>query len=52
MNDHVTLFLKRTNSSVSNSSLRGVLRDLIKSTSKIVLFLVYSGALVSTFHLN
>ena len=44
MYDHVTPYLKRTNSSVSNCSLRDGLRDLIKNASKIFLFLVYLGA--------
>ena len=41
MYDHVTSFLKRTNRSVSNGSLREGFVDLIKNTPKIFLFLVY-----------
>ena len=52
MHDLVPPFLKRTDGSVSNCSLRDGLIDLIKSTSTIFLFLVYSGALVSTFCSN
>ena len=52
MNDHVTPFLKRTNSFVSNCSLRDRLRDLVKNASKNFLFFKYSGALVTTFHYN
>ena len=44
MYDHVTPFLKRTNSSVSSCLLRDGLRDLIKNVSKIFLFFVYLGA--------
>ena len=44
MYDHVTPFLKRTNSSVFSSLLRDGLRDLIKNVSKIFLFFVYLGA--------
>ena len=40
------------NSSVPDCSLREEFIDLLKSASKIFLFLVYSGALVSTFHSN
>ena len=50
MYDHMTVFLKTANSSVTNCSLRDGLRDLIKNTSKIFLFLVYSWAVVSAFH--
>ena len=38
MNDHVTPFLKRTNSSVTNCSSRDGSRDLIKKASKTFLF--------------
>ena len=48
---NVTTFLKRTNS-VSSCSLRDRLIDLIKNAPKIFLFLMYSGALVTTFHSN
>ena len=47
--DHVTPFLKRTNSSVSNCSFREEFRDLIKNNSKIAIFLVDSEALARTF---
>ena len=40
------------NSSVPDCSLREEFIDLLKSASKIFLFLVYSGALVRTFHSN
>ena len=52
MYDHVTPLLKRTNTSLSNCSLRYGLRDLIKNASKNFIGLVYSGALVSTFLSN
>ena len=45
--DHVTPFLKRTNSSVCNCLLREGFIGFIKNASKIFLFLVYSGALVN-----
>lgn len=43
MYDHVTPFLKRTNSSMSNCSLRDGLMDSS-------FFVVSLGALVTTFH--
>ena len=42
MYDYVTQFLTRTNSSVTNCSLRDWLRDLIKNASKIFRFFLYS----------
>ena len=50
MYDRIIPFLKRTKSSVSDCSLRDGLRDLIKSASKIFIFLVYLGALDSAYH--
>ena len=50
--DHVTPFLKRTDSSGSNCSFGEGFKDSIKNTSKTVLFLAYSGALVRLFHSN
>ena len=40
MYDHVTPYLKRINSFVTNCSLRDTLRDLIKNACKIFLFYV------------
>ena len=40
MYDHVTPYLKRINSFVTNCSLRGTLRDWTKNACKIFLFYV------------
>ena len=49
---HVTPFLKSINTSLSSCSLRDRTNSFIKYASRILLFRVFTGALVSTNQLN
>ena len=49
---HVTPFLKSINTSMSSCSLRDGTNSFIKYASRILLFRVFTGALVSTNQLN
>ena len=49
---HVTPFLKSINTSLSSCSLRDGTISFIKYASRILLLMVFTGALVSTYQLN